>query len=174
MFSRSHPEFGQILASSSTDRAVHIYEEQLDSRGSANLSRVWKKQSRLVDSRDSVVDLSFSPRHLGLRLATASADGRVRIYESNDIMNLSVWPLIEEFEAAKANLTAIQWNSSPFDPAQLVVAAENTVKIWEFQAKLNKWVNIASLEGHNDIVNDVVCNPILQGHKVALFCCLVN
>ncbi len=88
----AHPEFGQVLASCSSDRTVHIYEEQVDGRTGA---RAWKKQGRLVDSRDSVQDCAFAPRHLGLRLATCSLDGRVRIYESNDVMNLSVWPLVE-------------------------------------------------------------------------------
>ena len=105
----AHPEFGQLLASCSSDRTVHIYEEQVDGRTGG---RAWKKQGRLVDSRDSVQDCSFAPRHLGLRLATCSLDGRVRIYESNDVMNLSVWPLVEEFEAAKSNATAISWNTS--------------------------------------------------------------
>src|SRR4051812_6946571 len=75
----AHPEFGQVLASCSSDRVVHIYEEQVDGRTGA---RAWKKQGRLVDSRDSVQDCQFAPRHLGLKLATCSLDGRVRIYES--------------------------------------------------------------------------------------------
>ncbi len=55
----------------------------VDSRTS---SRTWKKQGRLVDSRDSVQDIQFAPRHLGLKLATCSADGRIRIYEGEHMI----------------------------------------------------------------------------------------
>ena len=39
----------------------------------------------------SVTDIQFSPRHLGLKLATCSADGFVRIYEAIDVINLAHW-----------------------------------------------------------------------------------
>lgn len=53
----------------------------------------WARKAQLGDSRDSVQDIKFSPRHLGLKLATASSDGLVRVYEAVDVMNLSHWPL---------------------------------------------------------------------------------
>ena len=40
------------------------------------------------------VDVKFSPRHLGLKLATGWQDGVVRIYEAMDVMNLSQWSLM--------------------------------------------------------------------------------
>ena len=165
----AHPEFGQVLASCSSDRVVHIYEEQVDGRTGA---RAWKKQGRLVDSRDSVQDCQFAPRHLGLKLATCSLDGRVRIYESNDVMNLSVWPLVEEFDAAKSHAAALSWNSSPFDPPMLCVAAEREVRVWEYNANARKWLAVASLDGHADLVHDVCWAPNLGRayHLVATAC----
>jgi nucleoporin SEH1 len=53
----------------------------------------WQKKSQLTDSRKAVNDVKFAPRHLGLMLATASADGIVRIYEANDVFSLGYWPL---------------------------------------------------------------------------------
>ena len=53
-------------------------------------------RTRLVDSRTSVTDVKFAPRHMGLMLATCSADGTVRIYEATDVMNLSEWSLQHE------------------------------------------------------------------------------
>lgn len=44
-----------------------------------------------------VVDIKFSPRHLGLKLATGWVDGIVRIYEAMDIMNLSQWSLMVRY-----------------------------------------------------------------------------
>ena len=44
----------------------------------------WERKHRIVDSRESVNDVEFAPPHQGLKLATASADGFVRIYEADD------------------------------------------------------------------------------------------
>lgn len=40
--------------------------------------RTWVKRSNLVDSRTSVTDVKFGPKHLGLLLVTCSADGIIR------------------------------------------------------------------------------------------------
>ena len=64
--------------------------------GRHNNSQNWVKRTSLVDSRTSVTDVKFAPRHLGLMLATCSADGIVRVYEATDIMNLSEWSLQHE------------------------------------------------------------------------------
>ncbi|KAI9905402.1 hypothetical protein PsorP6_014396 [Peronosclerospora sorghi] len=72
----------------------------------------WRNQAQLVYARDSVHDVKFAPRHLGLRLASASEDGLVRMYEAIDVMNLSHWPLQEEFIADKDVATCLSWNKS--------------------------------------------------------------
>lgn len=86
----AHPEFGQILASCSFDRTVSIWEDQgmylnvgqgpvlsgdaaTSSGGApaaitAGTKEGWRNQAQLVDARDSVHDVKFAPRHLGLRL----------------------------------------------------------------------------------------------------------
>src|SRR5690606_22615480 len=96
----ANPEFGQVLASSSYDRTVCIWEEpsKSDIKRRPNEEKQWKLKATIVDSTDSVVDIKFAPRHLGLQLATCSLDGHVRIYEAVDVMNLSHWPVIHDFE----------------------------------------------------------------------------
>ena len=88
------------ISSSDTKKAVSANEKPLSSGGSAvgghNNSHNWVKRTSLVDSRTSVTDVKFAPRHLGLMLATCSADGIVRVYEATDIMNLSEWSLQHE------------------------------------------------------------------------------
>lgn len=73
----AHPEFGQILASCSFDRTVSIWEDQgvhLNSASNPNqVKEGWRNQAQLVDARESVHDVKFAPRHLGLRLV--STDG---------------------------------------------------------------------------------------------------
>lgn len=77
----AHPEFGALLATGGTSTTV--WEERTSQ---------WVDKVTLVSSSsDRCVE--FAPRHLGLKLATGSADGTVRIYEAIDIMNLNHWPL---------------------------------------------------------------------------------
>lgn len=80
----AHPEFGQVIASSSFDRSVKIWEE-VDKR--------WVERAKLGHAKGSVVDIEFSPNHLGLKIASCSADGYLRIYEALDPMVLSNWTL---------------------------------------------------------------------------------
>jgi WD40 repeat protein len=59
---------------------------------SAKIDR-WIRKAQLSESKGSVNDVKFAPRHQGLKLATASSDGIVRIYEVTDIFSLSYWPI---------------------------------------------------------------------------------
>lgn len=80
-------------------------------RTSAFLLQV--KRTTLVDSRTSVTDVKFAPKHMGLMLATCSADGVVRIYEAPDVMNLSQWSLQHEI-SCKLSCSCISWNPSRY------------------------------------------------------------
>ena len=80
----AHPEFGSILASSSFDRTVKIWEQtysepesQANGAKSQNASR-WIERAVLVDAKGTVRSVEFAPRHFGLKLvgATNSAPQR--------------------------------------------------------------------------------------------------
>jgi WD40 repeat protein len=165
----AHPEFGQVLASCSADRVINIYEEQVNTKTN---QRTWKKQGRLVDSRDSVQCVQFAPRPGILKLASCSLDGKVRIYEATDVMNLSVWHLVEEFDAAKKDVFCLCWNPSPFDTAMIAVGAESAARVWEFFSKTSKWQVVAELEGHTDNVHDISWAPNMGRayHLIATAC----
>ena len=53
----------------------------------------WQRKAQLTESKKSVNDVKFAPRHLGLKLASASGDGFIRIYEASDVFALNFWPL---------------------------------------------------------------------------------
>jgi nucleoporin SEH1 len=66
----AHPEYGQLIASSSFDKSVRIFEEQ-ESEAKCSEKR-WTEKARLVDSRGTVQDIEFAPNHLGLKLVLIS------------------------------------------------------------------------------------------------------
>ncbi|KAI1285180.1 Nucleoporin SEH1 [Halotydeus destructor] len=75
----AHPEFGQVIATCSFDRSVAIWEELItDGQSGERNQSTWIKKAVLVDSRTSVTDVKFSPKHLGLLLASCSSDGIIR------------------------------------------------------------------------------------------------
>lgn len=61
-------------------------------QAAASRSR-WTKKAQLSESKKAVRDVKFAPRHLGLMLASVSADGFVRIYEATDVFSLNIWQL---------------------------------------------------------------------------------
>ena len=84
----------------------------------------------VCDTKKSVNDVKFSPRHHGLKLATASADGKVRVYEAVDSFVVSHWNLQDEFLVEQTfgidmdsehGLTCLSWNDCPFEVPKLVV-----------------------------------------------------
>jgi WD40 repeat protein len=104
----AHPEFGQLLASCSEDRTTCLWEEQESIGGGGEyiknsvrnnggkqtaVAQKWALKTTLSESKKSVNDVKFAPRHLGLKIATASADGNVRIYEAPDIFSLNMWQM---------------------------------------------------------------------------------
>ena len=112
----------------------------------------WIRRASLVDSRTSVTDVKFGPRHLGLLLATCSADGVVRIYEAADVMNLGQWSLQHEIQC-KLSCSCISWNTSlsKLQPPMIAVGSDDSsttsgakvithmhsVEIWELSGHSN-------------------------------------
>lgn len=80
-----------------------------------------------MDSRTSVTDVKFAPKHMGLMLTTCSADGVVRIYEAPDVMNLSQWSLQHEI-SCKLSCSCISWNPSRLEH-RLTLASETVVAL---------------------------------------------
>jgi len=150
----AHPEFGQVIVSCSFDRTVIIWEEE-DTKQLNNKS-TWHLKASLVDARDSVQDVKFGPKHHGLRLATCSLDGVVRIYEAADPMNLSHWSTTDEIEIGKGKCTCISWNLSMFDAPMLVIGtSDGAIKIWAQKENSRKWNQLIESTSHTDSIHDV-------------------
>ncbi|CAB1321413.1 unnamed protein product [Coregonus sp. 'balchen'] len=152
----AHPEFGQVLASCSFDRTAAVWEEII-------------KRTTLVDSRTSVTDVKFAPKHMGLMLTTCSADGVVRIYEAPDVMNLSQWSLQHEI-SCKLSCSCISWNpsSSRAHPPMIAVGSDDSnvmyggkVQIYEYNENTRKYAKAETLMTVTDAVHDIAFAPNL-------------
>lgn len=181
----AHPEFGQVIATCSFDRTAAIWEEVGDTAasGSEKGLRTWLKRSNLVDSRTSVTDVKFGPKHLGLLLVTCSADGIIRIYEAPDVMNLAQWTLQHEIPT-KVSISCLSWNPSlsrVVHPPMLAVGSDepNTtsaaasvqtdkstacngkVFIYEYSESSRRWTRTDCLASVQEPVNDIAFAPNL-------------
>lgn len=174
----AHPEFGQLIASCSEDRTVCIWEEQESVTSSSSSTtrdtEKWVKKATLSDCKKSVNDVKFSPRHLGLKVATASADGLIRIYEANDIFSLTYWQIQDSFRVentvpvspnpqtdssySEHGLTCLSWNESPFEPPMIAIGGySRRAVVWTQQN--SKWIEECVLGTHADAIHDIAWAP---------------
>lgn len=88
----AHPEFGTIIASSSFDRTVKIWEQtsyaeieqpQVNGASSSASSSRWTERAVLVDAKFSVRAVEFAPQHFGLKLVCSFR--RLHIVETDDL-----------------------------------------------------------------------------------------
>lgn len=196
----AHPEFGQVFASCSEDRMICIWEEWGDVSSSSSASSIkssssssakqrWQCKAQLTDSKRAVNDVKFAPRHLGLKVACASADGYVRIYEATDVFSLSYWQLqdsiqVEETTSEKGNtelasgvqsvvhqgisgkesehgLTCLSWNECPFDTDMIAVGGHSKRAIILIRSKeTGKWFEGWSHECQG-VVHDIAWAPVM-------------
>ena len=122
-----------------------------------------------MDSRTSVTDVKFGPKQLGLILATCSADGTIRIYECEDVMNMSQWSLRDEIPV-KFPCSCISWNQSlsRLHSTMIAVASDETgtgaaaggkVKIYEYSENIRRWQLVETFSTITEPVHDIAFAP---------------
>lgn len=164
----AHPEFGQVIATCSFDRTAAVWEEIAGEKTGVGQNH-WIRKTSLVDSRTSVTDVKFGPKHLGLILATCSADGTVRIYEAPDVMNLSQWSLQHEIHC-KIPCSCISWNPSlsrlhaPMlavgsDDANPSGPSQGKVSVYEYHENARRWQRVEIFSNITEPVHDIAFAP---------------
>nr|CAB3265947.1 nucleoporin seh1-like [Phallusia mammillata] len=165
----AHPEFGQVLATCSFDRTAAIWEETVVENSSSQTERVWVHKVSLVDSRTSVKDVKFAPKHLGLQLATCSSNGIIRIYEAPDVMNLTHWSLQNQIQC-KISCSCLSWNPSTHRNHLPMIAVGSDdpsssgggkVFIFEYNDQTRDWSKVLTIMSMTDAVSDLCFAPNL-------------
>ena len=146
-----------------------MWEEIVGEKEGGGLNH-WVKRTSLVDSRTSVTDVKFGPKQLGLILATCSADGTIRIYECEDVMNMSQWSLRDEIPV-KFPCSCISWNPSVSRLHMIAVASDEPgagasgagaggkVKIFEYSENIRRWQLVETFSTITEPVHDIAFAP---------------
>ena len=101
----------------------------------------------LARTDDVALDARFSPN--GSKLATASTDGRIRVYEKND----QKWEILGTFATHSDWVNAVAWSS---DGKRLASASrDKTAKVFD----LDSGKRIVTFSGHSGSVNGVAFHP---------------
>jgi nucleoporin SEH1 len=95
-----------VLASCSDDRTVIIWKEkEVGGSGQGPEKLQFVEAKKLTDFTKGVSSIAFAPSHLGLQIASACNDGKVRIHQGR-ATDLSQWDLKSEFEPEGAGIGA--------------------------------------------------------------------
>lgn len=111
----AHPEFGTLLATTGADHSWKVWQDE--GRGAS-----YTAKATLTEARRAATCVAFAPRHWGLKVATGSADGCLRLYEAVDVANLSHWPLAATLTPG-GMVRGVAWCTGRFDPPTLVTAS---------------------------------------------------
>ena len=167
----------QVIATCSFDRTAAVWEEIVGEKEGGGLNH-WVKRTSLVDSRTSVTDVKFGPKQLGLILATCSADGTIRIYECEDVMNMSQWSLRDEIPV-RFPCSCISWNPSVsrLHSTMIAVASDETgaaggaatqgkVKIYEYSENIRRWQQVDTFDTIKEPVHDIAFAPNIGENQI--------
>jgi len=128
----AHPKFGDIIATCASDYNVHLFV----STGSE-----FSFKTQLSKPKDIVRDVQFAPEHyetFSLSVGAASADGTVRIWESQDITDLQQWACRHTIEVG-GEANCLSWCPAKFGPRSLVVGTTQGANVWGYDEKSKEW-----------------------------------
>lgn len=129
----AHPDFGNIFVTCSFDKSFKVFEEkkslkthiltssEIDPEEGEN----WVVKHRQFENID-IEDIKLAPKHLGLIIAAAYVDGKVRLFEAADVMNLNAWKNIGEIQMnGGIPVTCISWSKNSYDAPMMVLGGRS-------------------------------------------------
>ncbi|KAK8870022.1 hypothetical protein IAR55_000592 [Kwoniella newhampshirensis] len=153
----AHPIHGSLLASSSHDRSVRIWEEP---SGRERDGR-WVERGVLTGAKGSVRSVQFGPPDpaYGLRVASISTDSYLRIYTSLD-PSLNDWSLVHSIHVPSLPLPG---NSDEIPPPAESAASTSELASggWGLSWCKEKWWGsvLATFSGTSPTLKLVVLDP---------------
>lgn len=183
----AHPEFAcaQLLALCLYDRSVKVWQELPEELHGSG--RRWARLATLaVESYGPIYDVQFAPPHLGLKLACVGADGIVRVYESPEPADLSVWSLTAEIPILTLQLPTkslqssfcIEWCPAKFCAREMfaVVALDQgfvyCAREQDAPEDTPRFAKLCDLPEHNGLIRSVSWAPSMgrSYHLIATGC----
>jgi nucleoporin SEH1 len=174
----THAEFGQVIASASSDgfcciwteegKGQKVMKEGEDDGNAKGGSKVWKLASSFKASRTPCIDLGFAPPQYGLRLGLCFEDGYIKLFNADDIFHLSGWQLVQEFQlglgsSSNNNNSSLElcncfcWR--PFSqsmPEMLLIGSSKEATIWSFESNLGRWQQLMKLPSSSSLEEEEV------------------
>ena len=157
----SHAEFGQVVASASTDGFCCIWTEEGKGQkmggeregeegagGKSKGRKDWKLASSFKASRTPCIDLGFAPPQYGLRLGLCFEDGFIKLFNADDIFHVSEWQLVQEFQLQASSEVCNCFCWRPFSqsmPEMLLIGSSREATIWSFESNLGRWQRLMTL-----------------------------
>ncbi|QDZ24280.1 nucleoporin [Chloropicon primus] len=104
----AHAEFGQVIASASSDGFACVWAEvahhhQQEEGGEEEGSKLgggggsqWNLAASFKCSRTRCLDMKFSPPQYGLRVGLSFEDGHLKLYRCEDTVNATDWQLVQD------------------------------------------------------------------------------
>lgn len=191
-----HPEFGEPLASCSEDCSVKIWYGGRSVAGARTSNEAakslpqWPSRANLA-FEGPVVDLRFAPITFGLKLAGCTADGKARVHECANTLDLRTWDH-EDLEVVAHKLgnastsAALDWMPAPFGGAAVnaedrgeilaVGGRSGKLAIWG-KDKNGRWKELRSAEAQQAHrldeggIKDVAwCPNICRNYEIVATC----
>lgn len=158
------------------------------SRGGVNANAAPRKlpDRERLHCEGPVMDVQFAPSALGLKIASCTADGKVRIFECENALELKSWesedlePLPRHASSVEVGNAALDWMpvlfGGGFDQreALAVGGGSGRLAIWNKTKKLGQWSEVASVKAHpseHGGVKDVAwCPNLCRPYEIIATC----
>jgi nucleoporin SEH1 len=85
---------------------------------------LWVRRSSQFFS-ENVQDIKFAPKHHGLMLAVAVANGNIQMYEAKDLSNLTSWVEVFKIKTSDLGCNCLSWNPAFDEPPMIVVGCSD-------------------------------------------------
>ncbi len=157
----ANPEFGNVLISAGLDQTIRVWEEEEEAKG-----KKWMEKAKIQEK--GIQEMRIGPHWQGLKLGVVTANGRFKVYEAPDVLNVSTWTLVEDLLVSAvlkegADEYTFDWcySKSWAMSAAISTGKETGVKIYRVDSVSGKFVFSESLRGHTDLVTCIAWAPCL-------------